>query len=100
MEVGESSNASIYGEHVVISEHEGPDGTYYRLSGVMERSFCEQRAKRMVEEEGAISAMIAKAESRFERRYNCVEVKTGALAYGSTFGGQLAGKAVNSTESI
>jgi hypothetical protein len=61
--------------HIVISEHTNSDGQrYYRLSGAMSRDSCMERARRMIVEEDAINATVAKAEVRFERRYQSVQI--------------------------
>jgi hypothetical protein len=79
-------------EHFVVSEHEGKGGErYYRMSCIMELKYCEDRARRMVEEEGAISATIGKATARVERRVQSVRVDPVRHADSMLSGGQMAG---------
>lgn len=72
--ISDMSSVGGGGDYIVISEHEGSDGRYFRRSGCMSREYAEDRLRWIIEREGALSATLAQVVVERERRYESVEV--------------------------
>lgn len=62
------------GEYIVVSEHEGPEGRYYRMSGEMQKEYAEDRLRWIIETDGALSATMAQVVKARQRRFESVEI--------------------------